>query len=244
MLGKRKFTIFIGFEKRSKRVRTKSNQNSTTIMKKLIPQILCFMLLFQLTGCTQERVILLPEPQKTGGMPLMDALSNRKTSREFSPNALELQTLSNLLWAANGINRSDDGLRTAPSAVNWQEIDIYVSFSNGVYYYNAFENRLELYMKGDIREATGRQPFVKDVPVNLIYVADFTRMGDRAEDVKHWYSAADAAFIAQNVYLFSASEGLATVVRGAVDKEELKKVMKLPEHMHVVLCQSVGYSVE
>jgi SagB-type dehydrogenase family enzyme len=149
-----------------------------------------------------------------------------------------------LLWAANGINRVEDGLRTAPSAVNWQEIDIYISFPAGVYIYNAFENRLELFMKGDIREATGRQPFVKDVPVNLIYVADFTRMADRGEDVKHWYSAADAAFIAQNVYLFSASEGLATVVRGAVDKLELKEVLNLPEHKHVVLCQSVGYPAE
>jgi SagB-type dehydrogenase family enzyme len=213
-------------------------------MKSLITQILSFMFLFQLTGCAQEKVIELPEPQTSGGMPLMEALSNRKTSREFAPRELELQTLSNLLWAANGINRVEDGLRTAPSAVNWQEIDIYISFPAGVYIYNAFENRLELFMKGDIREATGRQPFVKDVPVNLIYVADFTRMADRGEDVKHWYSAADAAFIAQNVYLFSASEGLATVVRGAVDKLELKEVLNLPEHKHVVLCQSVGYPAE
>jgi SagB-type dehydrogenase family enzyme len=213
-------------------------------MKKIIPQILCFIFLFNLTSCAQEKMIKLPEPQKTGGMPLMDALSNRKTSRSFSAKELDLQTLSNLLWAANGINRPDDGLRTAPSAVNWQEIDVYVSLQKGVYIYNAKENSLELYMKGDIREATGRQPFVKDTPVNLIYVADFTRMGDRTEEVKHWYSAADAAFIAQNVYLFCASEGLASVVRGAVDKIELKNVLKLPEHMHVVMCHSVGYHGE
>lgn len=175
---------------------------------------------------------------------MLDALANRKTSRSFSNKELDLQTLSNLLWAANGINRVEDGLRTAPSAVNWQEIDIYVSIANGVYIYNAKENNLELYIRKDIREATGRQPFVKDVPVNLIYVVDFTRMGDRTEEVKHWYSAADAAFIAQNVYLFCASEGLATVVRGAVDKVELKNVMSLPEHKHVVLCQSVGYPGE
>ena len=174
----------------------------------------------------------------------MDALAQRKTSRAFSPKELDLQTISNLLWAANGINRSENGLKTAPSAVNWQEIDVYVSLEKGVYKYNAIENTLELYMKGDIREATGRQPFVKDVPINLIYVADFTKMGDRAYEVKHWYSAADAALIAQNVYLFCASENLATVVRGAVEKEELKKVMNLPEHMHVVLCQSVGYHGE
>lgn len=190
-------------------------------------------------------MIKLPEPKKTGGMPLLDALSNRKTSRSFSPKELDLQTISNLLWAANGVNRNDKNLRTAPSAVNWQEIDIYICFPNAVYIYNAIENQLEFYMKGDIREATGRQPFVKDVPVNLIYVVDFNRMGsDRTTEVKHWYSAADAAFIAQNVYLFCASESLATVVRGAVDKVELKKVMNLTENLHVVLCQSVGYPGE
>ncbi len=210
-------------------------------MKLIIPKLLCFTLIFHLTGCSQDKNIQLPEPKKTGGMPLMDALANRQTSRSFSTKMLDWQTISNLLWAANGINRPEKGLRTAPSAVNWQEIDIYVCLPEGVYLYNPKENRLELYMKGDIREATGRQPFVKDTPVNLIFVADFTRMGDRADDVKHWYSAADAAFISQNIYLFCASENLATVVRGAVDKAELKKLMKLPEHMHVVMCQTVGY---
>lgn len=213
-------------------------------MKTIITQTILLMLIFAFTACGQEKTIQLPEPQKTGGMPLMEALANRKTSRNFSPKELDLQTLSNLLWAANGVNRPEDGLKTAPSAVNWQEIDIYVSLQKGVYIYNTKENKLDLYMKGDIREATGRQPFVKDAPVNLIYVADFTRMGDRPDDVKHWYSAADAAFIAQNVYLFCASEGLASVVRGAVDKAELKKVMNLPEHMHVVMAHSVGYHAE
>jgi len=213
-------------------------------MRKVIPQIILIMLISQLTGCAQNQSINLPEPQKTGGKPLFETLAMRKTSRSFAEKELDLQTLSNLLWAANGINRPEDGLRTAPSAVNWQEIDTYVSMANGVYIYNAKENTLEHYMGNDIREATGKQPFVKDAPVNLIYIADFTRMGDRDEVTKHWYSAADAAFIAQNVYLFSASENLATVVRGAVDKEELKKVLGLPEHKHVVLCQSVGFHAE
>ena len=213
-------------------------------MKKTTSQIVLIMLLLQLTGCAQSQSINLPEPQKTGGKPLFEALALRQTSRSFAEKELDLQTLSNLLWSANGINRPEDELHTAPSAVNWQEIDIYVSLATGVYVYNAKENTLEHYMDGDIREATGKQPFVKDAPVNLIYVADFTRMGDREDSIKHWYSAADAAFIAQNVYLFSASESLATVVRGAVDKEELKKVLTLPEHKHVVLCQSVGFPGE
>jgi SagB-type dehydrogenase family enzyme len=196
-----------------------------------------------MSGCAQNAPIKLPEPQKTGGMPLMEALSKRTTSRAYSAKELDLQTLSNLLWAAFGVTR-DDGRRTAPSAVNWQEIDIYVCLQKGVYLYNALQNQLEFYMKGDIREATGKQPFVKDAPVNLVFVADYTRMGDRTEDVKKWYSSADVGFISQNVYLFCASEGLATVVRGMVDKEELKKLMNLRPDQHVVFAQTVGYPAE
>ena len=203
-----------------------------------------FLLAMNCLTFSQDDVVILPAPQKTGGMPLMDALSNRKTSRDFFPKELDLETLSNLLWAANGINRPGDGLKTAPSAVNWQEIEIYVCIEKGIYLYNASEHRLELLMMGDFREATGAQPFVKDAPLNLIYVADFSRMGDRSDEVKHWYSAADAAFIIQNVYLFCASEGLGTVVRGSVTKDRLREVMKLPEHKHVVFAQTVGYPEE
>jgi SagB-type dehydrogenase family enzyme len=177
-------------------------------------------------------------------MPLMDALMNRKTSRTFSTKELDLQTLSTLLWAGFGINRTERNLRTAPSAVNWQEIDIYVCLKNGVYIYNALENRLDFHMADDIREATGRQAFVKDAPVNLVFVADYTRMGDRPLEVKANYAAADAAFISQNIYLFCASENLATVVRGLVDKDELKKRMNLKENQFVVFAQTVGYPIE
>lgn len=211
-------------------------------MKKFLPQTFIFMLIFHLTACGQGGNIQLPQPETSGGMPLMEALANRSTSRDFSPKELDLQTLSNLLWAANGINRPEEGKKTAPSAVNWQEIEIYVSLPKGVYLYNAQQNCLELHMKGDHRKATGQQDFVEIAPVNLIYVGDFSRMEEaRGEEKMHWYTAADAAFISQNVYLFCASEGLATVVRGLVDREELKKLLKLPEHKHVVLCQSVGH---
>jgi SagB-type dehydrogenase family enzyme len=205
---------------------------------------MAIILLAPMSGCAQDNPIKLPEPQKTGGMPLMEALSKRKTSRAYSAKELDLQTLSNMLWAAFGINREADELRTAPSAVNWQEIDIYVCLQKGVYLYNAKLNQLDFYMKGDIREATGKQPFVKDAPVNLVFVADYTRMGDRTEDVKKWYAAADVGFISQNVYLFCASEGMATVVRGMVDKEELKKLMNLRPDQHVVFAQTVGYPAE
>jgi SagB-type dehydrogenase family enzyme len=182
----------------------------------------------------------LPKPQMTGGMPLMEALLARQTQREYSSEKLSEQMLSNLLWAAFGINRPDSGKRTAPSAMNMQEIDIYVATADGLYLYDAKENALVPILSEDIRAATGPQPFVKDAPVNLVFVADFAKMRG-PEDGKVFYSATDTGFISQNVYLFCASEGLATVVRGYVEKDQLAKVMKLRGDQKIVLAQTVGY---
>jgi SagB-type dehydrogenase family enzyme len=184
--------------------------------------------------------IELPKPKMEGGKPLMEALKERKTSRDFSSEKLPLQVLSNMLWAANGINRPD-GKRTAPTAMNKQEIDVYVAMADGLYLYDAKTNTLVGVLAGDIREATGKQPFVKNAPVNLIFVADFAKMGDMPEDQKVFYSATDTGYISQNVYLFCASEGLATVVRGMVDKPALAATMKLRSDQKIILAQTVGY---
>ena len=122
-----------------------------------------------------------------------------------------LQTLSNLLWAGFGVNRLATGGRTAPSAMNWQETSVYVVNSEGAYVYDAKAHALRLVAAGDHRGDTGVQPFVKDAPVNLIYVADFAKTGKSTAEEKTFYTAADVGFIAQNVYLFCASEGLAAV---------------------------------
>jgi SagB-type dehydrogenase family enzyme len=185
--------------------------------------------------------VKLPNPQVDGGRPLMQVLRDRSSSRSFSSAKLPDQILSNLLWAAFGINRPDTGKRTAPSAVNWQEIDIYVATAKGLYLYDAKTQTLQPILLGDIRQATGRQDFVKEAPVNLIYVADFSRMGARPKEDKEFYSAADTGFISQNVYLYCASEGLATVVRGSIDRGALAKAMKLRPDQKAILAQSVGY---
>jgi len=143
-----------------------------------------------------------------------------------------------------GINRPESGKRTAPSAVNWQEINIYVSTAEGLYLFDAQAHALTLVAAQDIRALTGLQPFVKDAPVNLVYVADFARMGLGSEADKTFYSAADTGFISQNVYLYCASEGLATVVRGLVDREALSKAMGLRPDQRITLAQSVGYPRE
>ncbi len=207
-----------------------------------IRSILLVLLLCPALSLAQElKPISLPAPQTEGGKSLMQALKDRHSTREFSSEKLPLQVLSNLLWAAFGINRPDTGKRTAPSAMNWQEIDVYVATADGLYVYDAKGNKLDPVVAEDVRGATGEQPFVKDAPVGLVYVADFAKTGKSSAEDKSFYSAADAGFIAQNVYLFCASEGLAVVVRGSIDRAALAKVMKLRPDQKILLGQTVGY---
>jgi SagB-type dehydrogenase family enzyme len=204
--------------------------------------VFVFSLLLPLVIYAEEtKIIKLPEPRTKGGRPLMEILKDRRSIRSFSNKELSLQELSNLLWAAFGVNRPEEGKRTAPSAMNKQEIDIYVAKKDGLYLYEANKNVLIKILDEDIRAATGGQDFVKDAPVNLIYVADYSRMGDISKESKDLYSAANTGFISQNVYLYCASEGLGTVVRGWADRDNLSKVMKLTENQKIILAQTVGY---
>ena len=207
---------------------------------------LAVLFLASVAGSAKDlAVIKLPKPQMEGGKPLMQALKERQTIRDFSPEKLPLQVISNLLWAADGINRPEAGKRTAPSAVNWQEIDIYVTLAEGVYLYDAKTNELKPVLAEDIRAKTGGQPFVGTAPMNLVYVADYARMGEKSSlEDKTFYSACDTGFISQNVYLYCASEGLATVVRGYVDKEALAKTLNLRPDQKVTLAQTVGYPIK
>ena len=194
-----------------------------------------------LTSGQEGKPVPLLEPQMDTGRPLMQVLKDRGSSRAFSEEKLPKQVLSNMLWAAYGVNRPDSGKRTAPSAMNWQEIDIYVATADGLSLYDAKAHALKPVLADDIRALTGGQPFVQGAPVNLVYVADFSRMGKAKDDDKVFYSAADTGFISQNVYLYCASEGLATVVRGLVDRPALAKTMRLRPDQRVILAQSVGY---
>jgi SagB-type dehydrogenase family enzyme len=189
----------------------------------------------------ESEIVKLPDPQITGGRPLMDCLKARKSSRVFAPDKLSPQVLSNLLWAAFGVNRPDSGKRTAPSAVNWQDIDIYVSTSDGLFLYLPKEHAMKKILEEDVRGAMGMQEFVKSVPLNLIYVSDYSKLARVSDEDKRLYSGAHTGFIGQNVYLFCASEGLATVVRGLVDREAMAKTMKLRPEQRITLAQSVGY---
>jgi SagB-type dehydrogenase family enzyme len=206
--------------------------------------ILCFACLA--TAQELSPIKLLP-PNIKGGKSLMQSLQERKTSRSFDTRKLPVEVLSNLLWAACGINRPDKGRRTAPSAVNWQEIAVYVALEEGLYLYNEKAHVLEPVLKVDLRKNTTTllQPSrssVAGAPLQLIYVTDYSKMSIITSDEdKKFYSAADTGFIAQNVYLYCSSEGLATGVRAMVDKDALAKDMKLRSTQKVIMVQAVGY---
>jgi SagB-type dehydrogenase family enzyme len=200
------------------------------------------LLLFPAVALAQDlKTIKLLKPQMDSSRMLMQVLKDRKTSRNFSPKKLPIRVLSNILWAACGVNRPQTNGRTAPSANNWQEIDIYVASANGLYLYDAVTHSLKMLLNQDIRDFIGSKPYIKEAPVNLIYVADLSRMGNATPDEKDFYSATDTGFISQNVYLYCASEGLATVVRGNIDREALGKAMKLRDDQRIILEQTIGY---
>jgi len=187
------------------------------------------------------KFVLLPKPQINSGRSLMQVLKDRSSSRSYGPEKLSEQSLSNLLWAAFGINRPGSGRRTAPSAADHQEIDIYVATAEALYLYEAGSHALKLISADDIRALTGRQEYVKDAAVNLVYVADLAKMGTGPKEEQEFYAAADTGFISQNVYLYCASERLATIVRGSIDKQPLAKAMNLRPDQKIILAQSVGY---
>ncbi len=171
--------------------------------------------------------IQLPEPQTSGGMPLMDALKNRKTDRSFTSQELDEQTISNLLWAAYGINRPD-GKHTAPSAMNLQEVVIYAILPKGVYYYYPQKHFLKRIMKEDMR------PLVGNAPLTLLYAANLTQQSKIN-------AACDIGFIGQNVYLFAAANGLGTVFRGSLNTAAIDQKLELRLGQEVLYGQSVGY---
>jgi SagB-type dehydrogenase family enzyme len=198
-----------------------------------------FLLAFPLIA-EMPVAVSLPKPETNGGKPLMQTLSERKSEREFASRDLSPQVLSNLLWAAFGVNRPD-GRRTAPSAMNRQTVDVYVVKAEGAFLYGAARNQLSPVAATDLRTATGTQAYVGQAPLNLVYVSDYSKMGNSPENDKAMLAGAETGFIGQNVYLYCASEGLATVIRASIDKDALAKALKLKPSQHIVLAQTVGY---
>jgi nitroreductase len=205
---------------------------------KITPKVVLFLLVFAYS-CKSDTIYTLeklPKPDMTGGKPLMVALKNRCSTREFSEKELTLQQISDLLWAANGINRPDKKGRTAPSAMNKQEVDVYVAMKSGVYIHDYKKHSLIKVLDSDIRTDIGHQPFVKEAPICLIYVADYSKL----DGMDKSNSAVTSAYISENVYLYCASENLATVVLGYIQADKISEHLKLDSIHGVVLAQPVG----
>jgi nitroreductase len=184
--------------------------------------------------------LALPPVDRHGGMPLMDALAARRSSRDFAPNPLPLPLLGGLLWAAFGINRPD-GHRTAPTAINAQEIDVFVTLPSGAYRYEASTHELALVAATDVRRVTGYQDFVDKAPLDLVFVADHSRMHMVPAASRGLYSSAAAGAISQNVYLYAAAHDLATVIRAWIDRDAIADALGLTHDQQVLFSQTVGY---
>jgi len=209
-------------------------------MRKSITVIFALLIVASCVYGQNNETLQLPEPERKGGMPLMEALNKRCTNRNFVEGEISLQQLSNLLWAASGINRSEEKKRTSPTARNSQQIDIYVAINSGLFLYDFLNNCLIKVLSEDVREYMGRQDFTKIAAVMLIYVSNHDKLGSLSKENKDFYSATDTGFIAQNVGLFCASEGLANVVLGAIDRDLMREKMKLTENQHIVLSHAIG----
>ena len=183
----------------------------------------------------------LPPPRLDAGKPLMQALKLRRSTREYSDRPISDQVLSDLLWAAFGINRPS-GDRTAPYWRHLMVIDVYTAMADGVWLYEPKRHALIRHLPADIRAHTGTQDFVGHAPLNLVYVAHGERMHDISPGERRLYASVDTGFIGQNVYLYCASEGLACVFRGAVDYKKLDGLMQLGPDQFVTFAQTVGYA--
>jgi SagB-type dehydrogenase family enzyme len=189
-----------------------------------------------------DTTVALPPPRLDPAASLAEALARRRSTREYAARAIDPATLSALLWSACGMNRPETAHRTAPSARNWQEIDVYVVTEAAIHRYDPARGELRLVAEGDHRAATGLQDFVARAPLNLVYVADFGRMSDTTNENRTLYSGIDTGVIAQNVYLYCAAAGLGCVVRGLVDRDALGRVLRLAPGQRVIAAHSVGYA--
>jgi SagB-type dehydrogenase family enzyme len=190
---------------------------------------------------SQEEIIDLPTPERDGGKPLMEAINERQSAREFANKTMPEQTLSNLLWAAYGINREEAGKHTIPTSRNVQDIDVYITTQDGAFLYLPEKNALKKIVDSDIRASMGKQEFTANAALNLVYVSDFSKYEGGDENTKHITASAHCGFIGQNVYLYCASEGLNSVFRAWIDKDLIHQKLKLDDSHHVIYTQTVGY---
>ena len=201
-------------------------------------QLLLLCLFISVATFAADKVIRLPKPNLNRNSEVMEAFANRHSTREYAAKALTLTDLSDLLWAANGINRPEEGKRTAPSAMNKQDVDVYVVLPEGTYLYDAKAHQLNLVAEGDHRGAVaGGQAFVKSAPVSLLLVSDLSRLGDAKNTHTQLMGAVDAGIVSQNISIFCSAAKL----RASMDTAKLKSVLKLTDTQLPLMNHPVGY---
>ncbi|MEI6091385.1 MAG: SagB/ThcOx family dehydrogenase [bacterium] len=207
-----------------------------TVISSFLILICSYMTIFS------QNKIQLPKPELDKGKSLMECLEKRQTTRTFTTEKLNNQKISNILWAANGLNRPEDNRYTAPTAMNMQELSLYLAKDDGLYFYNPIDNSLEKLANEDIRKETGTQVFVGKADFELIIVADIAKMGKVQDAARYqFYAGRDAGYISQNIYLICASEGIGTVARGSFDNDKIVKLMKLDKNKFITLVHTIGY---
>ncbi len=216
------------------------NRKNHFNMKQLSIALMAFLFVMNMQA-QETKVMKLNAPNKTKGEAVMKAFSERQSAREYAQKDLSLQDLSDLLWATNGINRPD-GKRTAPSAMNFQDVDVFVITKEGAYSYDAKAHALNLITAGDHRAAVaGSQDFVKMAPVSIVLASELTRMGDPKTEQTKLMAAVDVGIVCQNINIACAGLGLATVPRASMDHSALKKILKLTDTHLLLMNNPVGY---
>lgn len=225
-------------------------------MSKFVLCLMCILLVLSEMSFTQPleqqpKIIKLPEPNKKRGLPVMEALAVRASVTEWSDKDLSIQDLSDLLWAANGINRPEIGKRTAPSAQNAQDVDIYVFMKDGVYLYDAKTHSLVQVVQGDHRllffPPRPQQPPSEQMtmpPIVLLLVTDISRFRFGPEELKREWGAIDVGIVSQNISIFCAAVGLGTRPRASMDREKIRALLKLKETQFPLLNHPVGHKKE
>jgi SagB-type dehydrogenase family enzyme len=210
-------------------------------MKRLF-YIICLSTMTALGFAQTPQIIKLSPPDTLRGIPVMKALTHRASASSYDTAEMKINDISDLLWAANGINRPESGKRTAASSYNSQDIDLYLFLKNGVYIYNPKEHQIELVTSGDHRQLiAATQPFVNDARQIILLVSDISRFKKGEESEKLHWAAIDAGIVAQNIMIFCASEGFLSRPRVFMEKEKIRQVLNLNKDQHPILNIPVSY---
>ena len=211
-------------------------------MKKIFITLTALLIVSMSMYSQELKEIKLNAPDKSRGSSVMKALSDRHSIREYDTKEISLKDLSDLLWAANGINRQEDGKRTAPSAMDRREIDVYMINKDGAYLYDVNEHALKPVSSGDFRKAVAaQQEFAATAPISIVLVANLEKLGDPTKEGTRMTANFDAGIVCQNINLFCAAVGLATVPRGSMNQDELRIALKLSDTQIISINNPVGY---